>query len=266
MSSKSSKTTTNHKIRARNHEPSFGAAQDKLTSKEEVDPRIRVDDKGRCEDCEYSRAAKGKCIVVLTCDRKDPANRLIVEGGDCCGKFMRSRELVAAELEKALAEGAKLIPLTQGRFAIVDAEDYEWLKQYKWHTDKAQNTYYAVSQKNRKGFKMHRLITGAPKGLFVDHRDHNGFNNRRDNLRLCTNKENQQNKRPMRGKTSRYKGVHRCKSRKMFRAKIRHNGKQMHLGYFENEIDAAKAYDKKAREFFGEFAFLNFPDLATEAK
>jgi len=170
----------------------------------------------------YSTPARGLGIVVLTCDRKDPANRLIVGSDDSCANFRRSRELLSPALAKALAEGAKLIPLTQGKFAIVDAEDYEWLNQYKWHTDKAQNTYYAVSQKNRKTIKMHRLITGAPKGLFVDHRDHNGFNNRRDNLRLCTNQENQQNKQPMCGKTSKYKGVHRCKTRKIFRAKIRH--------------------------------------------
>jgi len=153
-----------------------------------------------------------------------------------------------------------LIELTWGKYAIVDAEDYHWLSSYKWCAVEHSRCWYAKTlRRDGMPLSMHRLITGAPKGLFVDHRDHNGLNNRKSNLRVCTRKENQQNSRPRRGGTSRYKGVHWCNTYKKFRAKIYHDGKQIHIGYFDDEIAAAKAYDKKARELFGEFAFLNFP-------
>ena len=107
---------------------------------------------------------------------------------------------------------------------------------------------------------MHRLIMDEPKGLIVDHRDHNGLNNRRSNLRLCTNAQNQYNRLPLKGGTSRHKGVCWCKSHNKFNAYIYQRSKRYHLGWFVNEDDAARAYDKKARELFGEYAYLNFPD------
>jgi hypothetical protein len=106
---------------------------------------------------------------------------------------------------------------------------------------------------------MHRMVVNAPKGLFVDHINHNGLDNRKANLRICTNLQNLRNKRPKTGCTSEYKGVHWCKGRNKFRANIYLNKKAIHLGYFHDEIAAAKAYDEKARELFGEFAYLNFP-------
>jgi len=155
---------------------------------------------------------------------------------------------------------AKMIELTWGKYAIVDAEDCDLLSSYKWCAVKKDQTWYAYTLTiEGKRLPMHRLIMDEPKGLFVDHRDHNGLNNRKTNLRLCTKKQNQENRRPNRGGTSKYKGVHWCNTYKKFRARICHNGKRIHLGYFEDEIEAAKAYDKKARELFGEFAYLNFP-------
>jgi hypothetical protein len=106
---------------------------------------------------------------------------------------------------------------------------------------------------------MHRQVTNAPKGLVVDHINHNGLDNRRANLRLCTKQQNNCNSRSFRHKTSNYKGVFKEKGSKKFRAYIRFNKKPVHIGMFELEIDAAKAYDKKAKELFGEFAYLNFP-------
>ncbi len=217
-----------------------------------------------CEDCRFSMAATGAGEMILTCDHKKPSHRLIVLATDSCEKFVRSRELIAPHLAQALAGGAKLIPLTKGEFAIVDAEDFEWLNRYKWHTQTGGRTYYARSRKNGKMIRMHRLITNAPKGLVVDHINHNGTDNRKLNLRLCTYAENSHNRRCGRRGSSKYKGVSRCKKKELFLACIRCDGKYYHLGRFKSEIAAAKAYDKKAVQLYGEFAYLNFPDLATE--
>ncbi len=105
------------------------------------------------------------------------------------------------------AEGYGLIPLTQGKFAIVDAEDYDWLIRYKWHACKCKNTYYASRVRGGKTIKMHREIMRAPKGLVCDHINHNGLDNRKRNLRLCTNAQNCYNQRASATGTSKYKGV-----------------------------------------------------------
>jgi hypothetical protein len=157
-------------------------------------------------------------------------------------------------------EPPKTLELTWGKYAIVDAEDYEKLKDYKWCTIQGAQTFYAKTfYLSGAILAMHRLILDAPKGLYVDHIDHNGLNNRKSNLRLCTNQQNLRNKLPRPGCSSKYKGVSWSKARNKFRANIYLNRKAIHLGYFDSEIDAAKAYDKKAHELFGEFAYLNFP-------
>jgi len=206
--------------------------------------------------------------AVLICSRKKGARRQwwAVEAGEGCDNFKRAREIVSPELAAALAEDAKLIPLTQGKFAIVDAADYDWLNQYKWHVKEHKHTSYAETQKKGKLIKMHRLITGAPSHLFVDHRDLNGLNNRRSNLRLCTRAENIHNQRPRKGGTSKYKGVYLKKLVRKFVAQISMNGKKRTIGYFGDEIEAAISYDIKAMELFGEFAYLNFPDLMQRFK
>jgi len=213
-----------------------------------------------CEDCEFCRPAKGKGVVVLTCDRKDPANRLIVKAGDFCDKFMRDRELVHIDIASALAEGAKLIPLSQRKFAIVDAEDYDRFSKYKWHASNKGQTSYAQRNGPDGIVCMHRLIAGAPPHLVVDHINHNGLDNRKKNLRLCTQAQNIYNSLPRRNCSSKYKGVYLHKRTNRYRATIRYKGKRFHLGSFKNEVDAAKAYDKKACELFGQFAYLNFPE------
>jgi len=112
----------------------------------------------------------------------------------------------------------------------------------------------------RKTIMMHRFILNAPRHLVVDHINHNGLDNRKSNLRLCTRAENSRNRRSFNNKSSRYKGVSWDKQRKLFLAAIRCNGKYYNLGRFKSETAAAKAYDKKTRELFGEFAYLNFPN------
>ena len=152
----------------------------------------------------------------------------------------------------------KLIPLTQGKFAIVDAEDFDQLSQYKWQAKKDKTTFYAVRSEKGTTIKMHRQILNAPKGLCCDHKNHNGLDNRRSNLRLCTNAQNQYNQRPRNSGSSRYKGVCRQRGRKRWQAEIGFEGRLIHIGCYDYEIDAAIAYDDMAVELFGEFACLNF--------
>jgi hypothetical protein len=106
---------------------------------------------------------------------------------------------------------------------------------------------------------MHRQILDAAEGKFVDHINHNGLDNRRANLRIVTKEQNNWNKRKYFGNySSRYKGVSRPKNCGKWRAKIFYKGKGIFMGYFDDEESAAKAYDAKARELFGEYAALNF--------
>jgi hypothetical protein len=157
-------------------------------------------------------------------------------------------------------EKTRRIKLSWGKWAVVDVEDYERLGRYKWLAVEMGRCWYGRTlERDGKPLAMHRVIMDAPKGLFVDHIDHDGLNNRKSNLRLCTRKQNRRNRRPNRGGTSKYKGVHWSKSCKKYRAAISHNKKRFCLGYFRDEIEAAKAYDEAAKKFFGEFAYLNFP-------
>ena len=155
----------------------------------------------------------------------------------------------------------KRIELSWGKFAIVDVEDFERVNSYKWCSVRMGQVWYAQTlSPDGSHLSMHRLITNAPKQLIVDHKDHNGLNNRRSNLRLCTQQQNIYNRRPQSGGSSRHKGVHWDKKFNQYRAKICHKSKQYHLGRFDNEDDAGRAYDRKAIELFGEFAYLNFPE------
>lgn len=169
----------------------------------------------------------------------------------------------------------KLIPLTQGQFAMVDDEDYEYLIQWKWQTRKGCNTFYAErafwNGKNNSKISMHREIMKTPKELQVDHINHNGIDNQKNNLRNCTRSQNQMNTLPS-GK-SKYKGVYWCentikrilkngqekiyKIKPKWKAQIMISGKKTSLGYFENEIDAAKAYNEAAVKYHKEFSHLN---------
>ena len=145
-------------------------------------------------------------------------------------------------------------------FAMVDDEDFEWLNQWKWRAGKDSNTFYASRTVSfGKNTKMHRQILGLtdPK-IFGDHRDENGLNNTRGNLRICNDKENKCNRGKQKNNKSGFKGVYWGKKSKKWHAGIRINGKSIHLGTFFCLIKAAKAYDKAAIKYHGEFAHLNF--------
>lgn len=158
----------------------------------------------------------------------------------------------------------KMIPLTQGFVALVDDADYERVCQFNWMADVKPKTVYAiratVKDDGRKTTQyLHRFILGVTdRRVQVDHRDHNGLNCQRYNLRPATNQQNCQNSRS-RGGASQFKGVAWNKQKRKWVASIGANGRHKSLGYFHDEVDAALAYDAAAREQYGTFAYTNFP-------
>jgi hypothetical protein len=146
----------------------------------------------------------------------------------------------------------------QGLFATVDAADFKKLSEYKWYACRHGPTVYAMCRKNGRAMYMHRMILRPRKGYLVDHIDGNGLNNRRCNLRVCTPQENQANRGPC-GGSSRFVGVFRNKDNK-WQAGIQCRGVHYYLGVYDDEVEAAKARDRKAYALHGEHAYLNFPE------
>lgn len=156
------------------------------------------------------------------------------------------------------------ILLTRGHIALVDDEDFSSLSLWKWSASSHKNVVYAVRNLysgHTVTIKMHRIVMGLTAGdpRYVDHIDGNGLNNRRANLRICTGKQNQGNRRPNRNGSSQYKGVYWSKNRGKWNSQIGKNGKSQYIGCLKNEEEAARAYDEAAFEYFGGFARLNFP-------
>jgi hypothetical protein len=158
---------------------------------------------------------------------------------------------------------AKEIQLTQGKVAIVDDEDYEYLNQWKWQANqKKSKRFYAYRGKKIDGkYKMiylHRFVLNIiDKNIFIDHVNMNPLDNRKQNLRICNRSQNQMNKNVQKNNISGYKGVHFDKRTNKFFSYVTVNKKRYWLGYFIDPIDAAKAYNKGAIKFHGEFANLN---------
>jgi hypothetical protein len=163
------------------------------------------------------------------------------------------------------------IKLTQGYITLVDDDLYETLNAHKWCIQRSGNIVYASrgiwTANSVKHIRMHRIVIGADPGIYVDHINGNALDNQRANLRLCTYAENNRNRRVRRAdNTSGYKGVSWHIRRNKWHAHIRHEGRLQHLGYFDDPISAARAYDAAAIEMFGAFARINFPvdDLTTK--
>lgn len=153
------------------------------------------------------------------------------------------------------------IPLTKGKVALIDDVDYERVAQHSWCAivNPRTRTVYAQSRIDYIAEHMHVFIMQPHVGVMVDHRDHDGLNNQRHNLRVCTQSQNMGNSRIQRtvGKTSQYKGVSYAKREGRWRAYIKKDYIYYGLGYYRDEESAALAYNKAAIEMFGEFALTN---------
>lgn len=157
----------------------------------------------------------------------------------------------------------KEIPLTQGKVALVDSEDYEELMKYKWRVEekgKNFNLFYASRVTSRKytpkhkNIYMHRHLLNPPKGMEVDHIDGNGLNNTRSNLRVCTHSENNCNRQMSSTNTSGFKGVSWHKAAKKWRATINLSNKHIHIGTFSTPLEAYEAYCEACVKYHGEFS------------
>jgi hypothetical protein len=158
----------------------------------------------------------------------------------------------------------RLIPLTQGKYALVDEEDYENIFSLKWHAQKGILTYYAIHSLNGGGsVQLHRIILGLSKGdgKTVDHKNRNGLDCRKINLRTVNRSLNRYNYKNNISSNSGYRGVkwHGGRS-KRWRAYISKDKKRIFLGLFLSNKDAALAYDDAAIELYGPDAILNFPE------
>lgn len=155
------------------------------------------------------------------------------------------------------------IPLTRGRHAVIDSDDYELLGSYRWSSTKtgyAFRTKKRILEGNTWAIFMHRIIAKTPEGMFTDHINGITSDNRKSNLRVCSHAENMKNMKPhCDSKTSKYKGVSFRKGtrRKPWTAHIRANGKSISIGHYFTEIEAAFAYNEAAIKYYGQFAQIN---------
>jgi len=159
----------------------------------------------------------------------------------------------------------KTLLLTQGLTASVDDTDFSEVSKFSWQAQRIKNGWvvkrgiWDPHKKNNRSESLGAFLMRPPPGMRVDHKDGNPFNNKRDNLRICTKIENDRAFRnKAKGKSSKFRGVSRHRNF-CWRAVLEKGGHQFHLGVFSREEDAARAYDAVAKQHFGEFAHLNFP-------
>ena len=139
--------------------------------------------------------------------------------------------------------------------ATIDYEDYDLVCAYKWYLSDALGYVKSDSTEDRP--YLHRLILGCPKNMHIDHIDFNPLNNKRSNLRICTNQQNAFHQHGVKNSSSKYKGVSYYKPSSMWRARIKIDGKAKHIGHFKTEEEAAVAYNEYAIKYHKDFCCLN---------
>ncbi len=233
------------------------------TSPTKLTPRPR-----NCHDCLFCHTNlhlwfrtlhSGLPVLGMCANQPDsPGQWRTVPIGRVCRNF-RPRPRTADQAPQPPADDVRYIPLTRGFHALVDAKNYDWLTKYtrSLHDTGAGKAQYAVRGSHGRKIFMHREIMKTPPGLVVDHINRNGLDNREDNLRNCTRLQNLQNRYWHAGR-SQFRGV--CPQGDKWMATVGYNGKTIYVGLFEDEIEAAKARDRKAYELAGPFAYLNFPN------
>ncbi len=232
----------------------------------------------QCGRCYFCRDMAG----TLQCLRNPPTLDLAtgearwprVQSTDFCGAFSHDAPNHQSSIINYQSEGVPLyhddfgdycrIPLTQGRFAKVDPEDYLWLAQFRWSAKISPHAVYAVRTVEVDGCSqrifMHREIMNTPDDMLCDHVNHDGSDNRKANLRNCTYSQNNANRRSSPKASSKYTGVSRDRRRNKWAAAIKKDGIPHNLGLFDNEGDAARAYDAAAWAMHHVYANLNFPE------
>jgi len=217
---------------------------------------------GRLKVIEY----KGNGMWLCECSCPEH-NQVVVYGYNLknghtksCGCLQKENMVIIGSIKKPwkpieIDDYTYGIPLTQGKIAFIDKEDYDKIKDCAWWADydKVLGDSYAKGWINGKNIRMHRLILNVPNEIPVDHIDHNTLNNRKTNLRVCTQSQNCMNKKLQSNNTTGYKGVYLNKKTKKYRASIRINRKLKHLGYFNTAAEAYKAYKTVAKNLHGEF-------------
>jgi hypothetical protein len=156
------------------------------------------------------------------------------------------------------------IKLTRGKYAIVDPEDFERFNRYKWHCSQSNYAVRAATIKTEKGRKqvelfMHKVVCPPPQGLIVDHINRNRLDNRRANLRPATWTQNAWNRSKRSRQKTRYKGIRYQKDTKRWQVRLMIEGRRISFGCYNDEKEAAKAYDAAAKKHRGDYAVLNFP-------
>ena len=221
-----------------------------------------------CHDCVFCRWDPGlllrtlisPCPVLGMCaNHPDTPGqwREIPRGGPC--RNFRPKPRPLAEPPEPPGDDVRYIALTRGLYALVDARNYEWLSRHKWSIQDGApgKAVYAVRGSHGRKIFMHREIMKPPPGMVVDHINRNGLDNREANMRNCTRLQNLQNRYWHAGR-SQYRGVSPRGDKWI--ALVGYKGETMCVGLFDDEVEAAKARDRKAYELAGEFADLNFPD------
>ena len=196
----------------------------------------------------YRAQGRGEGVLPRCANHPQWAGVVHEVPGVACRNYER-------KAEPPQGDGVRLISLSGGGYAWVDAADYERLNRYHW---KMMNGYPSRTEKRRR-VSMHREIIDVPADKVVDHADGNRCNACRSNLRACGHNENGFNRRKRRTGQSRFKGVTFCRRTGKWQARCRPRSGQQSLGYFADEVEAARAYDHAAVQRFGEFAHVNFP-------
>lgn len=153
----------------------------------------------------------------------------------------------------------KKLLLRSGEHTLVDDDIYEKVNDVKWGLYVgASNMRYVGRYSNKQMISLHRLITGAKKGQIVDHKNGDTLDNRRQNLRICTHQQNMANRKVQKNNISGYKGVGWEEKKNRYKVRVYKDGREFHVGYYLNVIEAAKAFDKATKKLHGEFARTNF--------
>jgi len=151
------------------------------------------------------------------------------------------------------------IPLSRGKVVLIDADDFDKVKDFQWHAQDGPKPYAKRISRDKKPVYMHRVITGAQPGQMVDHINCDALDNRKHNLRLVTPTQNQWNLCKHKNKTSRFLGV--SINRNRYRSRLKYRGKEKHLGRFDNPYEAAVRYDIYKKRIAGEYGSYNFDEI-----